>query len=245
MRRPVLGQRRQRLAAARVGVVEDRRRRTRRHEIHRQHVGRVARRGIAVGNRVRLLAAGIRLEEPGVEQAHHRDVEPVQPHRRRVAHVAMVVIGPRRREDEVARVHRRALAVHGGVGAGRFQHEPDRRLRVPMAMRDLARQDQLQAGIEASGRPRLPPGTGVFQDQDPALGLLRRQQPARLQQQRPHVVVAPHHRQGFRRRLGRDDRGQHLPQRRGTHGADAVVELAPLGRDLGLDEIRGLGGVHG
>ena len=89
-----------------------------------------------------------------------------------VARIAVVVIGPRRRQDEVARVHRRPLAFDGGVGAGALEHEPQRRRRVPMAARDLAGQDQLQPDVEAAGDARLAAQARVLEDEHAALGFL-------------------------------------------------------------------------
>jgi hypothetical protein len=84
--------------------------------------------------------------------------------------------GPRRRDDEIAGMHRGALAVHGGIRAASFDDEAQRRLRMAMARRDFTRQEQLQAAIEAAGNRGLPAHPGILENQHAAHGFARRDQ---------------------------------------------------------------------
>ena len=61
--------------------------------------------------------------------------------------VAVIVPRHRRRDDEVAVVHRRALAVHRRVRPAAFEHETQRALRVTVGRCDFAGQDELHAGV--------------------------------------------------------------------------------------------------
>jgi len=74
--------------------------------------------------------------------------------------------GHRRGDDEIAFVHDRALAVKGGVGAAAFQHKAQGALCVAVRGCDFARQDELDAGIEAGDDAGLFAQAGVFQYQD-------------------------------------------------------------------------------
>ena len=135
-----------------------------------QQVRSVARLRIADGARDRLLVLVVMLGERRVEELDDRDVEPVEPEHRLVGLVAVVVPGHRRRDDEVAVVHRRAFAVDGGVGAVALEDEAQRALAVPMCGRDLARKHQLDAGVEVGRDLRLAAQAGILEDQHPALG---------------------------------------------------------------------------
>ena len=116
----------ERLPAARVRIREQRGRFSRRRVFQRQQVGAVARQRVAFVPRDRLRLVGVMLGEARIEHVDDRDVETVHPHDRRVARVAVIVIGPRGRQDEIARVHGRALAVNRGVRALAFDHEAKR-----------------------------------------------------------------------------------------------------------------------
>ena len=162
VRRAVARQRRQRLAAARVGIVEDRRRRPRRREVHRQHVGA---RSATASRRLESRSAGRLAGKARRSSVSNRlTIGMSSPSSHTVgvvARVAVIVIRPRRRQDEVARVHRRPLAVPRPCRRRcASSTKRMRRLRVTVAVRHLARQDQLQAGIEAAGGPRLPLAPG-------------------------------------------------------------------------------------
>ncbi len=213
----------QRLAGARVGVIEHRRGQRLALVADRQQARAVARERIALRSRQRMGVVGIALGERGIEQAHDRNIEPVHPHHRPVALVAVVVPGPRRRDDEVARLHDRPLAIDGRVGARTLDHEAQRRLAVPVRRRHFAWQDELKPGIERIGDARLALEPRVLQHQHAALGLLGGDQLPRLQNEGAHLVVVPHRR--LRRRAGLldDQAAQHLPQGREVMRADPVV----------------------
>ena len=68
--------------------------------------------------------------------------------------VAVVVPAHRRRDDEIARLHRALHAVHRRVGARALDDQPERGRRVVMAGRRLAGQDDLQARVQRGGRSR-------------------------------------------------------------------------------------------
>ncbi|KAG1361630.1 hypothetical protein G6F61_014249 [Rhizopus arrhizus] len=141
---------------------------------HRRHVVAEAGHAVAFGPRDGLGGLRVVLGNAGVQEAQQRNVQAVQPHHGCAAlggfGVAVVAPGPGRRDDEVARVHGGALAVDGRIGAASFHDEAQRGLRVAVAGRDLAGQDQLQAGIQALRDAGLSRQAGVLQDQDAAHG---------------------------------------------------------------------------
>ena len=170
------------------------------------------------------------LGERGVEELDDRDVEAVEPEHRLVGLVAVVVPRHRRRDDEVAVVHRRPLAVHGRVRAVAFEHEAQGALRVPVCGRDLARQHELHAGVEVGGDLRLAAQAGILEDQHAALGLLGGDQAAGLDHRRANLGERPRRRLAAADRLGRDELGERRPQRRHVLLADALVEGETLRR---------------
>jgi hypothetical protein len=72
------------------------------------------------------------LSKTSIEDVHEWKVESVHPYRGRVAGISVIVIRPRRRQDEIARLHRRSFTFNGGVGAGAFDHETQGRCGMPM-----------------------------------------------------------------------------------------------------------------
>ena len=143
----------------------------------------------------------------------------------------MVVPGPRGRDHEIARPHRGPLAVDRGVGALAFDDEAQRALGVAMAGRDLARQDELQAGEERmrDARGRVLTQRRVLQNQHATLGLGRGDQTSRFHQHRADFVVVPQRRGLGRTRLDGLDSLQHLPQRSEAAGRDPGVKSITLG----------------
>ena len=204
---------------------------------HRGHVVAAAGEAAAFGACHLLRLAGVVLREAGVEEADHGNVQAIEPHHRRVGFVAVVVPGPARRDDEVARPHGRALAVHRGVGAGAFDDEAQRALRVAVAGRHLAGKDQLQAGVERLRDRRLAAQLRVLQDQDAAHRLLRRDRLAGAHQEGADLVVLPEGRHAGRVGLRRHQRMQHFPQRGEVVRLHVAVQL--------LAQLRGrVGCVH-
>ena len=65
---------------------------------------------------------------------------------------------------------------------------------VPMAGRDLARQDHLQTAVETLRDLRLAADAGILEHEHAALGFLGRQQAAGFHEQRTQLVVPPQHR---------------------------------------------------
>ena len=104
-----------------------------------------------------------------------------------------------------------------------------------MRRRDLAGQDQLQAGVERLGDARLAAQRRVLEHQDTPLGLLGADQPAGLEHVRPDLVVAEEHRRDRALRLRRNERAEHLPEGRQAERADALIEGAALGGPGGVD----------
>ena len=119
--------------------------------LERQQVGAEARQRVALGPGHRLRFLRIALGEARVEERHDRNVETVEPYHRHIARIAMIVERPRRRDDEIARMHRRALTIDRGVGAFALDHHAQRGLGVAMAGRNFARKDELQTGVQAVG----------------------------------------------------------------------------------------------
>ena len=154
-----------------------------------------------------------------------------------VARVAVIVVGPRRRQDEIAGVHRRPLAVDGGVGAGALDDEAQRRGGVPMARRDLAGQDQLQAGVQALRDARLAAQRRDSRARARAARLPSASAAGRL----PSAAAAARRSARARARVSGVGSGgmilaEHLPERRGVLLIEPLVELLPLGRELRLGE---------
>jgi hypothetical protein len=84
---------------------------------------------------------------PGsVQQIHELHVEPVEPDHRLLGLVAVVVPGPGRGDDEIAGLHQGPLAIDGGIGPVPLDDKAQRRLRMAVRRRDLARHDELQPG---------------------------------------------------------------------------------------------------
>jgi hypothetical protein len=172
---------------------------------------------------------GIALHEAGIEERHHWNIEPVQPHDRIGSRIAVVVPGPRGRDDEIARVHRHALAIHRGVRARAFDDEAQRGLRMPVARRDLAGQDQLQPGVQRVRDGRGTAQRRVLEDEDAPLRFRRRDQLARFHDVGADVAVFPQRGNAGRGGSRRDQRAEHFPQRREIVARDAIVELSALG----------------
>ena len=105
--------------------------------------------------------------------------------------VAVVVPGPGRGDDEIAGLHRRALAVDRGIGAVPLDDEAQRRLRVAVRRRDLARQDQLQPGEQRAGDRGLALETRVFSISTRRVASCAVISPPDLHQVRPHLAVMP------------------------------------------------------
>ena len=134
------------LAAAGVRVVEHRRGFDLGLPVDRQQVVAEAGEAVALRPAHRLDIVGARLGEAGVQELDELDVEPVEPDHRLGAVVAVIVPGPGWGDHEIARLHRRALAIDSGVGATSFDNEAQGRLRMAVRRRHFARQDQLQPG---------------------------------------------------------------------------------------------------
>ena len=129
---------RQRLAGTRVRVIEDRRGFDGGLPINRQQIIAEARGAVALGPSHRLHYGGRLLGKACAQQFDDLDVEAVQPDHRLLCIVAMIVPRPGGCDDEIARLHRRALAIDRGVGAVTLNDEAQRRLRVAMSRRDFA-----------------------------------------------------------------------------------------------------------
>jgi hypothetical protein len=181
----------------------------------------------ASASRVRPVLAELR-----VQQLHDGQVQPVEPDHGAVRVIAVVVEGPRRRDDEVARVHGDLFAVHRGVGAVAVQDEAQRGLRVAVRRRDLAWQDQLQSGVQAVRDAGASAQAGVFQHQHAALGLARRDELAAFLQPGPDRRPVPQVGLAGRVGQGRDQPVQHFPQGRAVGAADLRVEGGAFGSDL-------------
>src|SRR5580704_7151589 len=80
-----------------------------------------------------------------LEEAHHRRVEYVHPDYGPSAFVAVIVPIPGGREDQVTRMHRALVAIHGGVGALAIDHEAHGVGAVAMRGRYLAGKQILNA----------------------------------------------------------------------------------------------------
>ena len=79
--------------------------------------------------------------------------------------MTMAVPCPAGGNDEVARLHQCAFAVHSGVGTVSFDHKAQGALRVPVTWRYLTRQNNLQPGIQRLRDARLAPQSRVLKHQ--------------------------------------------------------------------------------
>src|SRR6516162_4312652 len=198
----VPAQRLEPLPGPRVRVVENRRGLYLGLPVDGQQVVAEPRGAIAFGPRYCLYLRRGLLGEARAQQLDDLDVKPVEPNHRLRRFVTVIVPSPRRGDDKIARLHRSALAVDGGVGAMALDDEAQRRLRMTMGRRHLARQNQLQPGKQRAGDRGLPRQSRVFQDQDAALGLMSSNYPARLHQVSADFFITPQRRQALRGRLG-------------------------------------------
>src|SRR5579863_3567070 len=187
----------QSLARALIRIAEDRRFRLVPALIDRPHIGAIAREAIAGRTALRGAILRIILEEHRAESADDRDIEPVHPEERPIAVMAMIMPGHRGRDDEVARPHIGFLAGYGGPRlAIAFDNEAQRRRRMAMRGGALARQNQLQPGIERIENAMRAAEAWILERQDTAIGFARGDELARFQQKRPqHIVEIPEMRQ--------------------------------------------------
>ena len=225
----VPAQRLERFAGARIRVIEHRRSLDLRPPIDRHQVIAEPRGTVAFRPRHRLHLGWRLLGKTRAQQFDDLDIEPVEPHHRLLGLVAVIVPGPGGSDDEIAGLHRGALAVDRGIGAVTLDDEAQCRLGMTMGRRDFARQDQLESGEERTGDRGLPLQSRIFQDQDATLGLMGRDQAAGLHQMRPDLFIAPQRRNARRGRLGGDERMQLLPERRQVGGGDPLIKRLALG----------------
>ena len=167
----------------------------------RQHARAVAHQRVLVVAPGVLLLVVEMLVEARLEEIDRRHVEHVEPDHRLLRGVAVVVDGPVRRQHEVARRHDGLLAVDLGVGALAVEDEADRRRGVAVRRRDLARQDELQAGIERLRDARLAAQHRILQHQHAARRLLGGDDGAGFGDERLDVLEAPDRRRADRLRL--------------------------------------------
>ena len=201
----------ERLARSRIRIREDRRRERGAHVIDRQQIGAVARERIAFGLHDRLNFIGVSLGESGIEKRDDRDIESIEPDDRHVAGISMIVKRPRRRDDEIAGMHRRALAVDGRIRAVAFDDKAQRRLAVPMARRDLTGKNELQSRVERMRDRRRAAQSRILQHEHAPLGFLCRDQRAGFEQMLAHDGIAPQRGHARRSRRLRNEIAQHLP----------------------------------
>src|SRR6516164_1262246 len=138
----------QRFAGARKGIIENWGRTSASSVVHRKQVVAISRIAIPNGAGDRLFVYIEMLSERCVEHLDDRNVEPIKPKNRVAARVAVIVPGPRRRNDEIALMHDRALTIDGRVGAFALENETQRGLGVTVSRRDLTGHDQLHAGVK-------------------------------------------------------------------------------------------------
>ncbi|OLB01726.1 MAG: hypothetical protein AUH09_00730 [Candidatus Rokubacteria bacterium 13_2_20CM_70_12] len=138
--------------------------------------------------------------------------------------MAVIVPAHRRRDDQVARLHRAPDAVHAGEGAVPLDDQPERRGRVVVAGRGLAGQDDLQPREEGRGDGVRPVEAGVLQDEHATLRLLDRYKPCRLEQERAEVLPPPAVRHRGRHALVRQEDMEGGPERSQGEGVQRLPE---------------------
>src|SRR6516162_9926706 len=152
------------------------------------------------------------LGKRGVEHLEDGYVQSVKPEDRLGARVAVVMPGPRWRDDEVTLMHDRALAVDGRVGATALEHKTQRALGMPVRRSDLARHHELHTGVEVGRDFRLPSQAGVLEHEDSTLRLLGRNEAASFKHVGADVIKAPRHRLASAARLGRNKISERKPK---------------------------------
>ena len=140
----------------------------------------------------------------------------------------MIVIRPRRRQHQIAGMHRGPNAIHRRVTLLALDHEPDRGSRVAMRWRRFPWIHQLQARIHALGDQRRSLHGRILENQHAPFGFLRRDQLARFEQQRSHLLIAPQRGPCRRPRLLRNQIAQHLPQRSRMLLLQPLIILMPF-----------------
>lgn len=122
-----------------------------------------------------LQALRVLLVEAGFQGVDQRVVEGVEPDHGGVALVGVVVPVPAGGEEQVAGGHEDPFAVDRGPGAVAFEDEAEGVGGVPVGLRGLAGQDDLQARVEGVDRGRGVGQAGVDEHQDPSFGFLQGQ----------------------------------------------------------------------
>ena len=123
--------------------------------------------------------------------------------------------------------HHGALARDGGIGVLALDHEAQRRRDMAMRRRDLAGQDDLQAGKEAAGDAGFALHAGVFEHQHAALGFLGGDDLAGFHQIGADLAPFPDRRLARALGLVEHQPTQHAPQRRQILFTGAAVEFLP------------------
>ena len=181
------------------------------------------------------------LEEDRVELGDQRDIEPIEPEHRLVGLVAVIVPRPVGRGHVVPPLHERALAAHSRVGALALDDEAGRGGRVVMRARDLARKDELDAGVERSdGADLLRRQAGVEEVQNATLRLLRGHQLSRAHHARPHLRPLPEVRDASGPRFRRERVVEDVPERAELVLRQVGIELLALCLELRGDFARSL-----
>ena len=131
------------------------------------------------------------LAEMRAEEIREGGIEAVQPHHGLRAEIAVIVPGPARRHDEVARTHRDALAVDRSIGTLALHDETQRVGCMAVRGGVLAGQDRLQPGVQGRCDEGRSGQHGVLEHQHSPLGLLSRDQLAGAHEEGPSVLPAP------------------------------------------------------
>jgi hypothetical protein len=128
-----------------------------------------------LGSGNRLGSLFVAFEETRVKGVDEWVVQPVEPHHDPVAGMGVIVPVPAGGEEEVARSHGHALAVHRGVGAIASDDEPERCGGVSVGLRGLPRHEDLDPGEEGVDSGRWLGQRWIDQHQHAALRLDHRQ----------------------------------------------------------------------
>ncbi len=219
-------------------VVEDRRRLAAGLVIYRQQIVGEFRVRRAFGPRHRVGLVGIAVAEPGIHQIDQMHVEPVEPHHRLLAEIAVVVPSPGWGDDEIAGRHHGPLARDRGIGVLALDDKAQRRGDVAVGGRDLARQDDLHAGEQAAGDAGFARHAGIFEHQHAALGFLGGDDLAGFHQIGSDIAPFPDRRHARTFRLLQHQIAQHPPQRREMLLIGAAIEFHAALFRLAVDGMR-------
>src|SRR3989442_1337278 len=191
----------------------------------RHQIAAVAHKRVAFFSTDRLYIFGVTLREARVEIIDQRNIQTIHPDYRRVAQISVIVIRPRRRQDEVTGVHRRSFAFDGRICTIAFNDEAQRGRRVTVRRRNFSRKDKLKTRIQSVCDLRSILDPWICKNQYSAVGFLCRDQLSGFHKKWPHLFITPQSGNGAWPRLSRNDLSKSFPQWSGALALQPLVKF--------------------